>query len=51
MTELQLRQQIVDKAESYFGVQKGTAKHKEIVDIYNSHKPLARTHLAHEERG
>ena len=42
MTELQLRQQFVDKAESYFGVQKGTAKHKEIVDIYNSHKPLAR---------
>ena len=42
MTELQLRQLVVEKAESYFGVQKGTAKHKELVDIYNSHKPLAR---------
>lgn len=42
MNEKQLRQQIVSKAESYLGAKKGDAKHKEIVDIYNSHKPLAR---------
>ena len=42
MTEMQLRQQFIRKAESYVGVQKGSSKHKEIVDIYNSHKPLAR---------
>jgi hypothetical protein len=33
---------IVNKAVSYLGVKKGSAKHKEIVDTYNSHKPLAR---------
>ena len=42
MTENQLRQQIVSKAESYLGAKQGSAKHKEIVDTYNSHKPLAR---------
>lgn len=42
MNEKQVRQQIIDKAVSYLGTQRGSAKHKEIVDIYNSHKPLAR---------
>lgn len=42
MTELQIRQQIISKAESYLGAARGTSKHREIVDIYNSHKPLAR---------
>lgn len=44
MTENQLRQQLVSKAESYIGTKEGSAKHKEIVDIYNSHKPLARSY-------
>ena len=42
MNETQIRQKIVDKAVSYLGAAEGSAKHKEIVDIYNSHKPLAR---------
>lgn len=42
MTELQIRQMIINKAVSYLGVKCGSAKHKEIVDTYNSHKPLAR---------
>lgn len=42
MNESQIRQMVVDKAESYVAVKKSSTKHKEIVDIYNSHKPLAR---------
>ncbi len=42
MTEFELRKQYVDVARSYLGVKEGSAKHHEIVDIYNSHKPLAR---------
>lgn len=42
MTEKQLRQKFVDTAVSYLGAVEGSAKHKEIVDTYNSHKPLAR---------
>lgn len=32
----------VNQAESWLGVKEGSAKHKEIIDLYNSHKPLAR---------
>lgn len=42
MNESQIRQQLISKAEGYLGAAMGTSKHKEIVDIYNSHKPLAR---------
>lgn len=42
MTESQIRQMFVDTAQRYLGVKKGSAQHKEIVDIYNSHKPRAR---------
>lgn len=42
MTETQLRQKIVDKAKSYMGAVEGGTQHKEILGIYNGHKPLAR---------
>lgn len=42
MTESQIRQNVINAAVSYLGTRKGSAKHKEIVDLYNSHKPLAR---------
>lgn len=42
MTEKQLRQKFVDTAVSYLGTVEGSSKHKEIVDTYNSNKPLAR---------
>lgn len=42
MTEQELRNKIVSTAESYLNVYMGTSKHHEIVDIYNSFKPLAR---------
>lgn len=42
MTESQIRQSVINAAVSYLGTRKGSAKHKEIVDLYNSHKPLAR---------
>lgn len=42
MTENEIRQKLVNKAKSYIGAVEGGAKHKEILDIYNNHKPLAR---------
>lgn len=42
MTELELRSKYVSTAGAYFGVTEGSAGHREIVDLYNSHKPLAR---------
>lgn len=33
---------VLKVAESYNGVKEGSARHREILDIYNSHKPLAR---------
>lgn len=42
MTESELRNLFVDTARSYYGAEKGSAKHLEILDIYNSHEPLAR---------
>lgn len=33
---------VLKVAESYNGTQEGSAKHSEILNIYNSHKPLAR---------
>lgn len=42
MTENEMRLKIVNKAKSYLGTVEGSAKHKEILGIYNGHKPLAR---------
>lgn len=42
MTELELRQKYVATAKVYYGVKEGSAAHRQIVDTYNSHTPLAR---------
>lgn len=45
MNESQIRQMIINKAVSYLGVKKGSDKHKEIVNTYNAHRPLARSYM------
>ena len=42
MKESQVRAQIVSIAESFLGRRESDGSHKEIIDIYNAHKPLAR---------
>lgn len=42
MTENELRQSVVDAAESWVGCKESDGSHKPIIDLYNSHKPLAR---------
>lgn len=42
MTELQIRKKVIETAKSYFGSVEGSANHREIIDTYNAHKPLAR---------
>lgn len=42
MTEQELRQRFVDYAISYLGCKESDGSHKKIIDLYNSHKPLAR---------
>lgn len=42
MTEQQLRQSVVDAAESWVGCKESDGSHKPIIDLYNSHNPLAR---------
>lgn len=42
MTEKELRQKVADIITSWVGATKGSAKHLEILAIYNGHKPLAR---------
>lgn len=42
MTEQQLRQSVADIINGWVGATKGSAKHQEILCIYNSYKPLAR---------
>ena len=42
MTENQLRQKVADIINAWVGATKGSAKHREILEIYNGHKPLAR---------
>lgn len=39
--EQKLRLQIVSEAEDWLGADEGSAAHRQILDIYNSHKPLA----------
>lgn len=41
-TEAELRQSVVDKARSYLGCKESDGSHKKIIDLYNSHTPLAR---------
>ena len=42
MTEAKLRQQFVDTARSFYGAETGDPRHREILDAYNRHQPLAR---------
>lgn len=42
MTEQQARQKIVDIAVGWLGCKESNGTHKQIIDVYNAHKPLAR---------
>lgn len=42
MTEKELRQKVVDQAIEWLGCKESNGSHKKIIDVYNSHKPLAR---------
>lgn len=42
MTELELRQKVVTTALSWLGTREYDAKHQEMLDIYNSQRPLPR---------
>ena len=41
MTETQIREKVVSTAKSYLGCKESDGSHRKIIDIYNSHKPLA----------
>ena len=42
MTETELRQKVVATAKKYVGCKESDGSHRQIIDRYNSHKPLAR---------
>ena len=42
MTEAQIRQSVVATAKAWFGCKESDGSHRQIVDVYNSHRPLAR---------
>ena len=42
MTETELRQKVVDTASSWLGTQEGSARHADLLDIYNAQRPLPR---------
>lgn len=42
MTEKELRSKVVATAKKYLGYNEADGSHKKIIDLYNSHKPLAR---------
>ena len=42
MTEQQLREKVVQTARSYLGYNEKNGSRREIIDLYNAHKPLAR---------
>ena len=42
MTEKQIRSKVVDIAKAWLGCNEADGSHKQIIDVYNSHKPLAR---------
>lgn len=45
MTELQLRQKVVDTISAWIGGVQGGVAHKEILRIYNNHRPLAQGYM------
>ena len=42
MTETELRNKVVSIAKGWLGCKESDGSHKKIIDVYNSHKPLAR---------
>lgn len=42
MTENQLRQKVADTINAWVGATKGSAKHLDILEVYNNYRPLAR---------
>lgn len=42
MTENELRQKVVDTASAWLGTQEGSARHAEMLNIYNAQRPLPR---------
>lgn len=42
MTEQELRNKVVDIAQSWLGCKEADGSHRQIIDVYNSHAPLAR---------
>ena len=42
MTEIELRQKVVDTASAWLGTREYSAKHQEMLDIYNAQRPLPR---------
>lgn len=42
MTEIELRQNVCDTARKWLGCKESDGSHRPIIDLYNSHKPLAR---------
>lgn len=42
MTEAQIRQSVVTAAREWIGYNEADGSHRKIVDVYNSHRPLAR---------
>ena len=42
MTETQIRQSVVTAAREWIGYNEADGSHRKIVDVYNSHRPLAR---------
>lgn len=44
MTEAQLRQKVVGIMQGWVGCRESNGSHKKIIDIYNAHKPLARSY-------
>lgn len=44
VTEQELRNHVVVTAEQWLGCKESDGSHKKIIDLYNSHKPLARSY-------
>ena len=42
MTETQIRERVVATAKAWIGCNEADGSHRKIVDVYNSHRPLAR---------
>ena len=42
MTESQIREKVVATAKAWIGYNEADGSHRQIVDVYNSHRPLAR---------